>query len=88
MALGTPTLSLFGSIGAALTVGVKRGGVLVSLLVIPLYIPVLIFGVGAVDAAADGLTQRPHLLMLAALFLFSVVLSPIASAAALRLNLE
>jgi heme exporter protein B len=88
MALGTPTLSLFGSIGAALTVGVKRGGVLVSLLVIPLYIPVLIFGVGAVDAAADGLTQRPHLLILAALFLFSVVLSPIASAAALRLNLE
>ena len=88
MALGTPTLSLFGSIGAALTVGVKRGGVLVSLLVIPLYIPVLIFGVGAVDAAAGGLTQRPHLLMLAALFLFSVVLSPIASAAALRLNLE
>ena len=88
MALGTPTLSLFGSIGAALTVGVKRGGILVSLLVIPLYIPVLIFGVGAVDAAADGLTQRPQLLMLAALFLFSVVLSPIASAAALRLNLE
>jgi heme exporter protein B len=88
MALGTPTLSLFGSIGAALTVGVKRGGVLVSLLVIPLYIPVLIFGVGAVDAATDGLTQRPHLLILAALFLFSVVLSPIASAAALRLNLE
>jgi heme exporter protein B len=88
MALGTPTLSLFGSIGAALTVGVKRGGVLVSLLVIPLYIPVLIFGVGAVDAAADGLTQRPQLRRLAALFLFSVVLSPIASAAALRLNLE
>ena len=88
MALGTPTLSLFGSIGAALTVGLKRGGVLVSLLVIPLYIPVLIFGVGAVDAAADGLTQRPYLLILAALFLFSVVLSPIASAAALRLNLE
>jgi len=88
MALGTPTLSLFGSIGAALTVGVKRGGVLLSLLVIPLYIPVLIFGVGAVDAATEGLTQRPHLLILGALFLFSVVLSPIASAAALRLNLE
>ncbi|MBT3173050.1 MAG: heme exporter protein CcmB [Rhodospirillaceae bacterium] len=88
MAMGTPTLSLFGSIGAALTVGVKRGGVLLSLLVIPLYIPVLIFGVGAVDAAADGLTQRPQLLILGALFLFSVVLSPIASAAALRLNLE
>jgi len=88
MALGTPTLSLFGSIGAALTVGVKRGGVLLSLLVIPLYIPVLIFGVGAVDAAVDGLSQRPHLLILGALFLFSAVLSPIASAAALRLNLE
>ncbi|MDA0368551.1 MAG: heme exporter protein CcmB [Proteobacteria bacterium] len=88
MALGTPSLSLFGSIGAALTVGMKRGGVLVSLLVIPLFIPVLIFGVGAVGAAADGLSQRPHLLILGAIFMFSLVLSPVASAAALRLNLE
>jgi len=88
MTLGTPSLSLFGSIGAALTVGMKRGGVLVSLLVIPLFIPVLIFGVGAMGAAADGLSQRPHLLILGAIFLFSLVLSPVASAAALRLNLE
>jgi len=88
MALGTPSLSLLGGIGAALTVGVKRGGVLLSLLVIPLFIPVLIFGVAAVDAAAGGLSPRPHLLILGALFLFSVVLAPLASAAALRLNLE
>ncbi|MEQ8246465.1 MAG: heme exporter protein CcmB [Alphaproteobacteria bacterium] len=88
MALGTPTLSLLGGIGAALTVGVKRGGVLLSLLVIPLFIPVLIFGVAAVDAAASGLSPRPHLLILGALFLFSAVLAPLAGAAALRLNLE
>ncbi len=88
MALGTPALSLIGGIGAALTVSVKRGGVLLSLLILPLYIPVLIFGVGAVDAAADGITARPHLLMLGAILLFSLVLSPVASALALRLNLE
>ncbi len=88
MALGTPSLSLMGSIGAALTVGVKRGGVLLSLLVIPLFIPVLIFGVAAVDATVDGLSPRSHLLILGAIFLFSAVLAPIASAAALRLNLE
>jgi heme exporter protein B len=88
MLLGTPALSLIGGIGAALTVGVRRGGVLVSLLVLPLYIPVLIFGVGAVEAAITGLSQRPHLLILAAALLLSVVLAPLASAAALRLNLE
>jgi len=88
MALGTPVLSLIGGIGAALTVGIRRGGVLLSLLVLPLYIPVLIFGVGAVEAAIDGLTQRPQLLILAALSLAAVVLAPLAAAAALRLNLE
>ena len=88
MFLGTPTLSLIGGIGAALTVGVRRGGVLVSLLVLPLYVPVLIFGVGAVEAAIGGLSQRPHLLILGAAALLSVVLAPLASAAALRLNLE
>jgi heme exporter protein B len=88
MLLGTPTLSLIGAIGAALTVGVRRGGVLLSLLVIPLYIPVLIFGVGAIDAAIGGLTERPHILVLAAMFLGSVALCPWAAAAALKLNLE
>jgi heme exporter protein B len=88
MLLGTPTLSLIGSIGAALTVGVRRGGVLLSLLVIPLYIPVLIFGVGSIDAAIGGLTERPHLLVLGAMLLGSVALCPWAAAAALKLNLE
>jgi len=88
MALGTPALSLIGGIGAALTVGIRRGGVLLSLLVLPLYIPVLIFGVGAVEAAINGMTQRPQLLILAALSLVAAVLAPLATAAALRLNLE
>ena len=88
MALGTPSLSLIGAIGAALTVGLRRGGVLVSLLVLPLYIPVLIFGVGAVDAAIGGLTQEPHLLILGAILLAALPLCPWAAAAALRLNLE
>ena len=88
MILGTPTLSLVGGIGAALTVGLRRGGVLLSLLVLPLYIPILIFGVGAVEGAINGLGARPHLLILAGLFLGAVVLAPVASAAALRLNLE
>ncbi len=88
MLLGTPALSLIGGVGAALTVGVRRGGVLLSLLVLPLYIPVLIFGVGAVEATVVGLGARPQILILAALFLGSVVIAPLASAAALRLNLE
>ncbi len=88
MVLGTPALSFVGGIGAALTVSIRRGGVLVSLLVLPLYIPILIFGVSAVEASVTGLGARPQLLILAALFLFSGVLAPIASAAALRLNLE
>jgi heme exporter protein B len=88
MLLGTPILSLIGAIGAALTVGVRRGGVLLSLLVIPLYIPVLIFGVGAIDAAIGGLTERPHILVLAAMLSGSIALCPWAAAAALKLNLE
>ena len=88
MLLGTPSLSLIGAIGAALTVGVRRGGVLLSLLVLPLYIPVLIFGVSAVDAAIGGLGDRPQLLILGSLLLGALALSPWASAAALRLNLE
>ena len=88
MILGTPTLSLVGGIGAALTVGLRRGGVLLSLLVLPLYIPILIFGVGAVEGAINGLGARPQLLILAGLFFGAAVLAPVASAAALRLNLE
>ena len=86
--LGTPVLSLIGSIGAALTVGVRRGGVLLSLLVMPLYIPALIFGVLAVEAAIDGLSARPHLLLLGADLLVAAALTPWAAAAAIRLNLE
>lgn len=88
MALGTPVLSLIGAIGAALTVSLRRGGVLISLIVLPLYIPVLIFGVGAVDAAVYGLAARPHLLILGAFLLAALPLSPWAGAAALRLSLE
>lgn len=84
MLLGTPTLSLIGAIGAALTLGARRGGVLVPLLVLPLYIPTLIFGVSAVDAALLGFPVRPHLLLLAAILLISLVVSPLAGAAALR----
>ena len=88
MAVGTPALSLVGSIGAALTLGVRRGGVLLSLLVLPLYIPVLIFGVGAVDASIMGLNAKANLLLLSALSSAALGLCPLATAAALRLSLE
>ncbi len=87
MALGTPTLSLVGAIGAALSLGARRGGVLLSLLVLPLYIPVLIFGVAAVEADIAGFGSRPDLLLLAALLVLAVGLVPFAAAAALRLAL-
>jgi len=86
--LGTPLLSLIGAIGAALTVGVRGGGVLISLLVLPLYIPVLIFGAGAVDASAIGMNASGHLSILGALLLLGMVLAPWATAAALRISLE
>lgn len=86
--LGTPVLSLIGAIGAALTVGVRGGGVLVSLLVLPLYIPVLIFGAGAVDASAMGMNAAGHLSLLSALLLGGLVLAPWATATALRISLE
>lgn len=86
--LGTPLLSLIGAIGAALTVGVRGGGVLVSLLVLPLYVPVLIFGAGAVDASATGMDASGHLSLLGALLLLGMVLAPWATAAALRISLE
>lgn len=88
MALGTPALTLIGAIGAALTLGARRGGVLLSLLVLPLYIPVLIFGVGAVDAAIFGLDAEPRLLILGALSLFALALAPFAAAGALRQAVE
>ena len=84
MALGTPTLSLLGAVGAALVLGARRAGVLVALLVLPLTIPVLIFGVAAVEAAVGGQSAEPHLLLLAALLLAALPLAPWAAAAALR----
>lgn len=86
--LGTPALSLLGAIGAALTLGLRGGGVLVSLLVLPLNVPILIFGAGAVEAVAGGLSPQAHLLLLAALSLVASVLAPWAIAAALRISLE
>ena len=82
--LATPTLSLVGAIGAALTVGVRRGGVLLTLVVLPLYVPVLIFGAGAVEAAVAGPGARGHLLILGALLLAALALCPWAAATALR----
>jgi heme exporter protein B len=86
--LGTPTLTLVGSIGAALLIGARRGSVLIALLVLPLYIPVLIFGVSAVEGEVMGLSGRPQLLILGAMLLAALALAPFASAAALRLALE
>ena len=86
--LGTPTLTLIGSIGAALLLGSRRGSVLIALLVLPLYIPVLIFGVAAVDAALLGLGGSAPFLILGAMLLLALALTPFASAAALRLALE
>lgn len=86
--LGTPTLSLIGSIGAALTLGVRGAGVLLSLLILPLYIPVLIFGAGAVEADAAGLGAGGHLSLLAALLVLSAFFAPLATTTALRISLE
>ena len=86
--IGTPVLSLIGAIGAALTLGVRGGDVLIALLVLPLYVPTLIFGAGAVQAEISGLGASAHLSILMAMALIAAVLSPWASAAALRLALE
>ena len=86
--LGTPTLSLIGSIGAALTLGVRGAGVLLSLLILPLYIPVLIFGAGAVEADAAGLGPGGHLSLLAALLVLAMFFTPMATTTALRISLE
>jgi heme exporter protein B len=86
--IGTPILALLGAIGAALTLGVRGGGVLQSLLLLPLYVPVLVFGSGAVDAQMRGLGGEAHLSVLLALLLVAAAFSPWACAAALRLALE
>jgi heme exporter protein B len=86
--IGTPALSLFGAIAAALTIGARRPGVLSSLLVLPLYLPVLIFGAGAVEASLAGDGARPHLLLLGALTLAALPVAPFATAAALRQALD
>jgi heme exporter protein B len=86
--LGTPVLSLIGAIGAALTLGLRGGGVLLSLLVLPLYVPVLIMGAGSVEMAAAGLAPDGQLLLLAALLVFTSAFAPWAIAAALRISME
>ena len=88
LALGSLVLSLLGTAGAALTLGARRGGVLLPLLVLPLAIPALIFGVAAVDAAAQGLAVRPHLAMLGAVAAAALPLAPLAAGAALRAAVE
>jgi heme exporter protein B len=88
IALGSPALSAIGAIGAALTLGLRGGGVLLSLLVLPLFVPMLIFGAGAVDAAVHASPYSAHLLLLAACSLAALVLAPLASAAALRIAIE
>ncbi len=86
--LGTPVLSLLGSVGVALTVGLRRGGMILSLLVLPLYVPLLIFAASAVDTAAAGLPVSAHLLFISALLVMALSLSPPATAAALRISLS
>ncbi|HTI47292.1 MAG TPA: heme exporter protein CcmB [Casimicrobiaceae bacterium] len=86
--LGTPVLSLLGAIGAALTLGLRGGGSLLALLILPLYVPVLIFGAGAVEAVRGGLSAAPHLSLLAACLLVAVVGAPWAASSAVRIALD
>jgi heme exporter protein B len=86
--LGTPVLSLVGAIGMALTVGLRRGGMLLSLLVLPLYIPILIFSANAVDANLAGMAIKGQIYFLSAMLVLAMTLAPIATAAALRISLE
>jgi heme exporter protein B len=88
LALGTPVLGLIGAIGAALTLGLRGGGALLSLLVLPLYIPVLIVGAGATEAAASGLGGHAQLLLLAAFLVIAAAFAPWAAAVALRISME
>jgi heme exporter protein B len=88
LAIGTPGLSFLGAVGAAVTVGVRRGGLLLSILVLPLYLPTLIFGAQVVAAAADGRDPLPSVLLLGGVTLFILAGAPFAAAAALRVNLR
>jgi heme exporter protein B len=88
LALGTPLLSLLGAVVAALTVGMRRSGILVALLALPLYVPVLVFGAGSVSAAAQGLDPIGALLLLGAGLVVALVLAPLAAAAAIRIALS
>ncbi|MDP3139231.1 MAG: heme exporter protein CcmB [Burkholderiaceae bacterium] len=88
LAIGTPVLSLVGAVGAGLTLGLRGGGILVSLLVLPLYVPVLIFGAGSVQAEVSGLGAAAHLSLLAAVLVVAGFFAPWATAAALRIALE
>ena len=87
--LGTPVLSMIGAIAAALTLGLRGGGVLVSLLVLPLYIPVLVYGSGAISTSMiEGLSIQPYVLLLSAFMLLALIFSPWATASALKISLE
>jgi heme exporter protein B len=88
LVIGTPLLSLIGGLAAALTLGTNRGSVLLSILIFPLVVPVLIFATGAVSAAADSLSAKAHLGLLSALLILAITLIPLATTAALRLNIE
>lgn len=88
LVLGTPALSLIGAVGVGLTVGIRRNGVLLSLLVLPLYVPALIFGAGAVQSVMISQDPTPHLLLLAAFSLFTLAVCPLAAAAAIRISLS
>ena len=87
--IGTPVLSLLGAIGAALTLGLRGGGMLLSLLLLPLYVPVLIFGAGAINASAASMgSSQPFLLLIAAFLILALAFTPLAIAAALRISIE
>jgi heme exporter protein B len=86
--IGTPTLSLLGAIGAALTLGLRAGGGLLALLILPLYVPILIFGAGSIDAMRTGLGAGPQLSLLLAALLAALVGAPLAAAAAVRIALD
>ncbi|HMM46511.1 MAG TPA: heme exporter protein CcmB [Thiobacillaceae bacterium] len=88
LAIGTPILSLLGSIGAALTLGLRGGGALVTLLILPLYVPALVFGAGAVEGVLTGTGAEAHLSLLGAFLLMSLLIAPWVSALALRVSVE
>ena len=88
LALGTPLLSLLGAVVAALTVGMRRSGILVALLALPLYVPVLVFGAGSVAQASQGMDPTGALLLLAAGLVLAIVLAPLAAAAAIRIAMN